>query len=228
RNTSPPPRPAGSASRAMYFGAPAWMLMTLAALSKLFVADPGGMDLEIGVVMFFVMFSVSLVPKLCGILDVALTRGGAAAYGGRRRFALSALAETVFSILMAPVVAMQVTIFLVGLMFGKRVVWGGQQREVHGLGWGEALAALWPQTLLGLAMLTAILVMAGPGLLVWAAPMVAGLSLAVPFAVLTAAPAAGAWARRVGLAAIPEERAPCASLARVQGGERDAPLAAAA
>ncbi|MEM9781950.1 MAG: glucans biosynthesis glucosyltransferase MdoH [Pseudomonadota bacterium] len=203
------------AAVAMYLGAPAWMLMTLAAMSKLFLADPGGMNVALGVPMFFVMISVSLVPKLAGMLDVALTPGGASAWGGRLRFAAGAVAETLFSIVMAPVVAVHVTIFMIGLMFGRRVQWGGQRREAYGLSLGEAARAFWPQTLLGLSMAAAVLIMSGPGLLAWTAPMVGGLTLAIPFAVLTAAPALGRVATRVGLAAIPDESTPCESLRRL-------------
>ncbi len=47
--------------------------------------------------------------------------------------------------------------------------------------------------------------------------MIAGLALAVPFAVLTAAPALGDWAERAGLCALPEEVAPPEALRRLVG-----------
>ncbi len=193
----------------MYFAAPAWMLMTVAAGSKLFAPDTG-VDAAMGIAMFFVMISVSLVPKLAGLLDIALTRGGARAYGGRLRFALGGLTEVVFSMLTAPVVAFRVTLFLVGLLFGKRVTWSGQNRDAYRLGWGEAARGLWPQTFFGLTFGGLIVGMAGLGTLAWAAPMVAGMALAIPLAVLTAHPAVGAWATRRKLCAVPEEvgRAP--------------------
>ena len=50
----------------MYLGAPAWMLMTIAAASKMFDGDVGGIDVAFGIAMFFIMFAVSLVPKLLG------------------------------------------------------------------------------------------------------------------------------------------------------------------
>ena len=53
--------------------------MTLAAASKILENDAGGIDIAFGIAMFFIMFAVSLVPKLMGLLDIALTRGGASA-----------------------------------------------------------------------------------------------------------------------------------------------------
>jgi membrane glycosyltransferase len=189
----------------MYLGAPAWMLMTAAAASKMVDGDTGGIDLAFGIAMFFIMFAVSLVPKLMGLLDIALTRGGAARYGGRLRFAISGVVEAVFSILMAPVVAFRVTLFLIGLVFGKSVIWGGQNRDAYKLTWGQAFRGLWPQTLFGKALSMAIMLLASPATLIWASPMITGLCLAIPFAVFTASPAVGRWTARWGLCTIPDE-----------------------
>jgi len=210
----------------MYFGAPAWMLMTIAAASKLVTGD-AGIDLALGMAMFFVMIAVSLVPKFLGMLDIALTPGGAARYGGRTRFALGGVVETVFSMLMAPVVAFRVTLFLIGLAFGRRMTWGGQNRDAYALGWAEASRGLWPQTAFGLGLVALIVVSVGAAPLIWAGPMVAGLGLSIPFAVLTASPAVGRWARRIGLCATPEEVKASPLLTDVVAGARPAETAEA-
>ena len=202
----------------MYFGAPAWMVMTVAAASKMIDGDAGGIDLAFGIAMFFIMFAVSLVPKLMGLLDIALTPGGVARYGGGLRFAVSGLAEALFSILMAPVVAFRVTLFLVGLAFGKSVIWGAQNRDAYRLGWQDAARGLWPQTLFGLALTVSICLLASPMTLPWAAPMILGLCLAIPFAVLTAHPGFGRWTARIGLCTIPDEVAPPESLVALEAG----------
>jgi len=189
----------------MYLGAPAWMLMTATAAAKLIEGDFGQVDMAFGIAMFFIMFAVSLVPKLMGLLDIALTTGGAARYGGRLRFALGGLVEMLFSILMAPVVAFRVTLFLIGLAFGRSVIWGGQNRDAYRLTWADAARGLWPQTLFGLGLLISIGLLKGIGTVAWAGPMIAGLMLAVPFAVLTAHPGFGRWAARLGLCTVPDE-----------------------
>jgi membrane glycosyltransferase len=208
---------------AMYFGGPAWMLMTLSAASLMAfppAAVEGGLppvDFAFGVAMFFISFSVSLAPKIAGWIDVALTRGAARRYGGALRFAAGALLETVFSILMAPVTALAVTVFMVGLLFGQRIQWNGQQRDLTRISWAQAAGIMWPQTALGLA-LTALVLTLAPSALPWASPVLAGLTLAIPFTVLTASPTLGRLARRVRLCGIPEEFAMPESLARVAGG----------
>ncbi len=189
----------------MYMGAPAWMLMTATAAVKLVEGDGTQVDIAFGIAMFFIMFAVSLVPKLMGMLDIAMTKGGAARYGGRLRFALGGLLEALFSVLMASVVAFRVTLFLIGLACGKSVIWGGQNRDAYRLTWADAARGLWPQTLFGLGLLVSVGWIKGMDTAIWAAPMIAGLMLAIPFAVLTAHPDFGRWAGRIGLCAIPDE-----------------------
>lgn len=208
---------------AMYLGAPAWMLMALAAVAKIFSGDVG-IDVALGTAMFFGMLLVSLAPKVVGLLDVALTPGGAARFGGGRRLVASAALELVLSMLMAPVVAFQVTLFLVGLALGHRVPWNGQVRDAYRVEWGEAARRFWPQTLFGLLLLGAGLGLAGAGAVAWAAPMIAGLLLAIPFAVLTADPRLGRWAQRRGLCALPEEVRPSELLARLDARAPEPPL----
>lgn len=197
----------------MYFGAPAWMFMTAAAVSKVWETETGTgtVSAALGIAMFFIMFTVSLFPKLAGWIDVALRPGGARAYGGGGRMFVGALTETVFATMLAPIVAFRVTMFLIGLLFGKRMAWNGQLRDAHRLSWGTALRGLWPQTAFGLAIL-GVLYVEAPGAIAWASPMLAGLLLSIPFAVLTSHPAFGRFAQRAGLCAIPDEYAPGAPL----------------
>jgi len=199
----------------MYFGAPAWMLMTCAAATKLIFPDPGGIDFAFGAAMFFIMFAVSLVPKLMGLLDIALTRGGVGRYGGGRRFAAGALAECAFSILLAPAAALRVTIFMAGLLFGRTVNWCGQNRDAYSLTWADAARGLWPQTLFGLSLIALAFLSGMPEALPWAMPMLPGLALAIPFAVWTASPSFGHACRRLALCATPDEFAVPETLARL-------------
>jgi membrane glycosyltransferase len=207
---------------AMFLGAPAWMLMAVAAVTKILTGD-GGIDVAIGTAMFFGMLMISLAPKAVGLVDVALTTGGAARFGGGLRLAISALAELFLSILMAPVVALQVTLFLIGLAFGYRVPWSGQNRDAYRVEWADAARRLWPQTTFGLGLLSVGWGLAGGGAVAWGAPMIAGLVLAVPYAVLTAAPALGRWAERAGLCAVPEEIAAPETLRRLLAPEGPEP-----
>ena len=81
-------------------------------------------------ITFFVMY---LMPKIAGLLDAMLTRGGVARYGGWLRFITGAAIELVFSFLQGAVSTIRTSIFMIGLLFGKSVVWGGQSRDAQRL-----------------------------------------------------------------------------------------------
>ena len=79
----------------------------------------------------------------------------------------------------------------------------------------DAARGLWPQTLFGLTLLGSIGLSSGPSALAWAGPMIAGLSLAIPFAVMSADPRIGRWASRVSLCTVPDEVSRPATLTRL-------------
>jgi membrane glycosyltransferase len=103
---------------------------------------------------------------------------------------------------------------MVGLLFGKSVVWGGQSRDAQGLSWTTAAEHLWPQTLFGIAVCGALLIIAPP-VFWWSLPLTAGYLLAIPFAVLTADPGLGRVLQRLGLCGIPEDFDPPAEVSAV-------------
>lgn len=189
----------------MFLGIPAWTLMiallpVLAYEAQSITQYPTALAVAL-YVGFFLMY---LSPKIAGLLDVVLTRGGVRRYGGRVRFAISALIELVFSFLLGAVSTIRTTIFMIGLLFGKSVTWGGQARDAHGISWRAALVNLWPQTVFGL-VLCSVLAAISPTVLAWSLPLTAGYLLAIPFAVITAHPDLGRLLRSWGLCGIPED-----------------------
>lgn len=161
---------------------------------------------------------MALAPKLAGVADVVLTPGGVARYGGAGRFAFSLAVELVFSFLLSAITAMAVTLEIGRLLLGRaRSGWRAQARDGHGVGWGTAARAFWPQTAFGL-LVTAGLLAVAPALVLWAAPVLAGYLMAVPFTVLTADPRMARLAVRLKLCAVPEEFQPT-PVQRLLGGE---------
>lgn len=192
----------------MFVGIPAWTLMIgvlpFAALEARGIDDFPVASLQAFYVTFLMMY---LSPKLVGLLDAVLTPGEVKRFGGPLRFGMSAVIEIIFSFLQGAVTTIRTSMFMVGLMFGKSIVWSGQQRDAVGLSWHEASAALWPQLLFG-AVVCGSLLYVSPITLIWSLPLTAGYILAIPFAVVTADPALGALMQKLGLAAIPEDFSP--------------------
>lgn len=188
----------------MYLSAAAWMGMIALGAAKAASASMESFDPALGIGLFVTILTMSLTPKLMGLADAALAPGVVARYGGPVRFTAGALIETVFMMLLAPVIAFALTIFMIGLVFRRSVKWNGQARDAYRLTWRTAIRGLWPQTVFGAALI-AVFAIFMPTVLPWLTPMVAGLMLAIPLAVLSASPEVGAWFARWGACAIPEE-----------------------
>ncbi len=189
----------------MFLGIPAWTLgialLPVAAIEAKSVPDfPSGLAAFL-YVMFFTMY---LMPKIAGLVDAVLTKGGMASFGGPLRFAGSAAMELVFSFLQGAVSTIRTSMFMIGLIFGKSVMWSGQARDAHGISWRSAIEALWPQLVFG-SIVCGALWFISPTVLVWSLPLTAGYLLAVPFVVVTANPELGAFFQRWGIAGIPED-----------------------
>ncbi len=184
---------------AMYIGSPAWLLFMGLGLTRQL---PFRVDL--GVVIFLVLLTMSLAPKITTLFDVLARPRSRLAYGGAARVVASAVLEFAFSMLIAPVSAVAVTIFMIGLLFRQRIGWNSQQRDAEALAFSTATRALWPPTLVGL-ILFAWLWKAAPGAVWFWTPLVVGLVGAIPIAMISAHPLLGRALARAGICRIPEE-----------------------
>ncbi|MGO4404277.1 glucans biosynthesis glucosyltransferase MdoH [Bosea sp. RAF48] len=204
----------------MFLGLPAWTLM-IALLPLKAVEDQAISDYPavLAACLYVSFLAMYLSPKLAGFADILLTRGGVRRYGGAARFLFSALIEVVFAFLQGAVSSFRTTLFMIGLAFGKaRIGWNGQARDAHALSFATAFAGLWPHLLFGVYLFVTLGALA-PLVLIWSLPLTAGYLLAIPFAMLTAWPAAGAWLARHGLCGIPEDFDMPPVLAAIRDGE---------
>jgi membrane glycosyltransferase len=204
----------------MFAGIPAWTLMiALLPVTAWQAQGIAGFPATLAIGLYITFFTMYLMPKIAGLLDAMLTRGGVKRYGGWLRFAAGAAIEMAFSFLQGAVSTIRTSIFMIGLLFGKSVVWGGQARDAQRLSWTAAAWTLWPQTLFGILVCGALLLIA-PAVFWWSLPLTAGYLLAIPFAVLTAHPAFGRALQRLGLCGIPEDFDMPGEVSAVMGGER--------
>ena len=192
----------------MFIGSPAWIgLLALATIalvrcddpSTIMRADAGGALLTWVLVMWF-------SPKIAGALDVLLSPEERRAFGGAGRFAVNFVIETMYSIVLCPILWIGHTICLFGLLFNREISWMGQVRDNHAVPLTLALHDLWPQTLVGCVSLGLVLA-SQPWALPYILLLAGGPALAAPFAMVTAWPALGGLATRMGIGRIPEETA---------------------
>jgi membrane glycosyltransferase len=201
----------------MYLSSPAWMAMmalgtVMLALSATPSAPSVPVKLGAGAALFAIVMLMTFAPKIASIVDVLLRRSARRSYGGAVAFVLNIASETLFMVLLSPVIALTHTIFLTRLfVFRRGGTWNSQTRESHAVPWRLAFAKLWPQTIAGCTVL-AVVVMKAPNDIGWALLGTTGLILAAPFAVATASPLLGSLFARIGIGRIPEENEPPAAL----------------
>jgi membrane glycosyltransferase len=194
----------------MYLGSPAWMALLAVGLLAVGLShtsyEPATeVRPAVATALFAIMLLMIFAPKIATGLDVLLRRSSREAYGGAACFILNVAGETVFSFLLSPVMAFAHTVFLFRLfILGRGYAWNSQMRESHVVPWSVAWAKLWPQTLIGFAVI-AIIAMKAPGDVVYALAIAGGFVLSVPFAVASASPVIGALFARIGVGRIPEE-----------------------
>ena len=189
----------------MYLAPAAWIGMIAASCVGGVLGDLSLGDVRLGFGLFIGVFALAITPKIAGVIDVLLSVRGTHRYGGTPLFAASVLVELVSSILIAPVVALSITLFLIGLMFGRSVAWGGQNRDRLDIAWRDAWPPLAPHTLAGLGIAVMLWSAAGFGATLWAAPVILGPVLAVPLTVWSGRRAVGAVMQRRRLCLLPEE-----------------------
>jgi membrane glycosyltransferase len=200
----------------MFLSVPAWTLMlALMPFKAIDGKDPALFPAGLAIGLYLVFQAMYLMPKIAGLLGTLLTPGGLARYGGALRFSASAAVELTFSYLLGAVTTLRTSIFMIGLLFGRSVKWSGQARDVAMPSWRATMRRLWWHGLFGVAVATA-LALTRPVVLLWALPLIAGYLIAIPFAMLTAAPCVGALYVRTGLNGIPEDFDPPDEIKRLR------------
>ena len=191
----------------MFLGSPAWMLLLVLGTFGVARAPSDFVSPGSGLAVLILVLVTWFAPKITTVIDVLTRPAARQAFGGGWRFLLSVAAESVFFVMLSPIMWFEHTVFLANLALGVRVGWGGQARDDHAVPLILALRKLWPQTLLGWGCIVT-LALTAPAAIPVALLVAGGLAFAVPLCVLTADPAIGDALLRFGLGRLPEEIAP--------------------
>jgi membrane glycosyltransferase len=198
----------------MFLGSPAWMgLLVLGTAALALTGSPDAfMRADAGIAVFVLVLVMWFAPKIATIIDVLARPSLRRSFGGGLRFLAGVVAETIFTLMLLPIMWFGHTMFLIRLLTGRKVGWTAQARDDHQVPWAIASRALWPQTVLGWAVLL-ILAATVPTAIPYALFLAGGLALSIPLAILTTMPSAGPTMVRTGLCQLPEETAPPPELA---------------
>ncbi len=193
----------------MFLGSPGWI--GLLVFGSIAVALAGSGSSFIHPVPGFLVFCLVLImwfaPKIATVIDVLTRPSLRQSFGGGFRFVAGVVTETIFFVMLAPIMWFAHTIFLARLLAGRSVGWGAQARDDHQVPWSLAARQFWPHTLLGASTL-GLLALTVPAAIPYALFVAGGPLLSIPLAVVTASPALGRAMVRIGLGRLPEETAP--------------------
>jgi membrane glycosyltransferase len=191
---------------AMYVGAPMNFVMLLAGLSIALLPHPPNLATSMAFGLYAIALTLGFAPRLLGVLDIVFS-GRARLYGGAGRIIVGCALDWSFSMIIGPIMMLAQTVFIGGLVFGRRVIWDAQNRDDRSITVREALHGLWPQLTFGLIAIT-ILALFMPVAILWAGLTVIPCVAAVPFACLTSQRWLGRAMTKARLCAIPDEFEP--------------------
>jgi membrane glycosyltransferase len=193
----------------MFLGSPAWI--GLLVIGTLALASAGSaaafIRADAGLALFLIVLVLWFAPKIATVIDVLTRPSLRRAFGGALPFLIGVMMETVFFLLLSPIMWFAHTAFLVRLLLGRSIGWNAQARDDHAVPLSLAIRNLWPHTLLGLATVV-VLWLTVPAAIPYALFIAAGPLLSIPLAVITARPSVGRAMVAHGLGRLPEETAP--------------------
>jgi membrane glycosyltransferase len=147
------------------------------------VIDPGA-----ALRLLFATMAIVLLPKVLGLLLEVKRAQYAREPLGSLRAGLGVATETVFSILLSPILMVTQTVAVFQVLIGRDSGWRPQSRDRHGMSFVDALRFHYRHMLVG-ALLALACWEASAQIVAWMSPVIAGLLLAAPLSWLTARPA---------------------------------------
>jgi len=202
-----------------YLSSPLWLLLLIvSAVDMMSVKVPPsagtiGLHTSLPLLVSYAAELVVLVlatlvllygPKLLAVLALLESPERTRAHGGTGAVVLGALWESVFSTLMAPIVMLQHSWFVISILMGMATGWNAQTRTDRALPLKLVARKFWPHTLIGVTV-TFILWHWAHDSFNWFVPLLAGLWLAVPLVVVSSSPLLGLAARKDRLFLVPSE-----------------------
>ena len=148
-----------------------------------------------------VTIGLLFLPKLLGVI---LALRHPRPFGGTGRLLLSALLEMLFAVVIAPVMMMYHSRFVMSVLGGHDIRWEPPVREARAVPWPEAWHKTAGTTAFGLAW-AGLTLYSSPTFFLWLTPIFTGVLLAAPLVRWTSSRSLGQWTRRRGLFLVPAE-----------------------
>jgi membrane glycosyltransferase len=187
-----------------YASSPLWLLFLLFS-PVLFI---GGRVPVQNTFLFFCAMFLLLMPKVLAAHQLIASPERRRSAGGCVKIMLSTAGETVYSMILAPILMLFYTQFVWSSFFGGPVGWGRQKRTDHaGPTWRECTVVHLTHTIVAIAA-AALVAWLLPAMLPWLLLVLIGPIVSIPFSRLVASNRLGLLSQRQGWFLIPEETRP--------------------
>jgi membrane glycosyltransferase len=155
--------------------------------------------------MLYLTAGLLLAPKLMSVLVALVHRR--AAFGGAFKLIAGAILETLFAILIAPLMMVFHSYFVLNVLQGRKVKWETQSREGRMVPWGQAF---YRTAFVGCVALIwgGVTYTMSPMFFWWLLPVLTGLTLAAPIVRYSSSITLGRLCRRAGIFISPSETDP--------------------
>jgi len=200
-----------------YLSSPLWLLLLVASAVEMMTAPVVPDATFIGLqpaltlsvshhveLLLLVLATIVLLlgPKLMALAVLLDDAQATRAHGGLGAVIGGFLWESLFSTLLAPIVMLQHSWYVVTILMGMSTGWGSQQRTDRALPLKFAARYFWPHTLVGLA---ATVILWHTPSFSWFLPLLAGLLLSIPLVIMSSSPLMGQVALADRLFLVPSE-----------------------
>ncbi|WP_404342847.1 glucans biosynthesis glucosyltransferase MdoH [Pseudoalteromonas mariniglutinosa] len=152
--------------------------------------------------LLFITIALLLLPKLLGLIVTLIHRNKQ--FGGSFKLLVGAIIETVFAIVVAPLMMVFHSYFVVCVFLGKKVSWDAQPREGRMVPWREAIGYTLFSTLVAVAW-GSVAYYYTPVFFWWLSPILVGLILAAPIVRYSSSIGLGVKLRSMGIFLCPSE-----------------------
>ena len=152
--------------------------------------------------LLYLTIIILLLPKLMGVIVTLVHRNKR--FGGSIRLILGSLIETVFAIIVAPLMMVFHAYFVICVFLGKKVKWDAQPREGRMVPWKEAFGYTLFSTIVAIAWGSTAYYFT-PVFFWWLSPILLGLILAAPIVRYSSSIKLGVYLRKMGIFICPSE-----------------------
>ena len=169
-----------------YVASPLWFLFLLIATILAGMKQlTSSMDRPSGAILLVLTLVLLFVPKLAIMLLEMCRKDVRREYGGAGKVMLGCIVDTLFFSLLAPILMIFHSKFVIYTLTGKGVKWAAQRRKADGSSdWQESIQNFAGVTIMALLWM-AIAITQSPTFFFWIMPVLLGIACSIPFSIIS-------------------------------------------